>query len=80
MKATDRQAAAAVQAACDALPPGCEVILIVAQPVEHVGPQTYEMNAFSNTIPPLAKQLYEIARPLFDVGNSKVIQAPRMDS
>lgn len=81
MKATDKQATAAVRAACAALPPGCEVILICAQPVEGVGiGGIYELNAFSNTFPPVASQIYALAEPLFGEGNSKVIAVPELDS
>lgn len=79
MKATDKEATAAVRAACAALPPGCEVILIAAQPVDDKG-GVYELNAFSNAFPPIAAQIYALAAGLFDDGNSKVIAAPELDS
>lgn len=81
MKATDKEATAAVRAACAALPPGCEVIMIVAQPVDRTGVgAVYELNAFSNTFPPVAAQVYALAAPLFENGNSSVIATPELDS
>ena len=80
MKPTDKQAADAVKAAVRELPPGCDVLLIVAAP-EPQGEMTHRVEGYSNTTPAHAVQLYKHAAPLFARdGNARMIARPELDS